>query len=452
MSTATLPNRFLFVDDDRSMRVLFANAARAIGTQAVLAESTGQAIELVQRRQFSVVVADLNMRGFNGLALVERLSAIDRATAFVLVTAASEIEAGLSIRADGAIASLLGKPIEMNDLRDALTRAYALHLGRRAALDGTRAAAPWSVLMVEDSPGDADLLADYLADIPDLELVQVSRLSEALELTHDHQFDAIITDLGLPDARGFDAVLRLQASAPHAAILVYSGVDDEPLALQLLQLGAQDYLVKGAAGAAQVTRALRFARERKQSELRLRRLAHSDQLTGLVNPASFKDAVIQGLARAQRNQQLLAVLMVDLDGFKKINDTSGHEAGDQVLQEVGVRLRCQFREYDVVARLGGDEFAVLVTDVESIEALGQMAERLLISLAQPIGEAGHRITGSVGIAVFPQAGHCPATLLRSADVAMYRAKHSGKNRSLYYDGPVPVAAPLHAVWRDPDRR
>jgi predicted signal transduction protein with EAL and GGDEF domain len=102
-------------------------------------------------------------------------------------------------------------------------------------------------------------------------------------------------------------------------------------------------------------------------------------------------------------------------------------------------MRCVFREYDVVARFGGDEFAVMVTDVESVESLSLMVQRLLASLAQPIGGRESRVTASVGIALFPTAGQSPARLLRSADLAMYRAKGNGRNCSVFFEGPVPLS-------------
>lgn len=429
---ARLPNNVLFVDDDYSMRVAWGNAARALGIEATLAESGWQALELAEHESFPVVVTDLRMPGLDGLALIERMAALDPSTAFVLVSATAELEPGRRRAADGAITALLGKPVQLTDLETTLARSFALHLRRKAELappDSTRSG--WSLLVVEDSSADAEFLRDLLLDLPGVELYFTTRLRDALELAHEQKFDCIVTDLTLPDARGFDAVLKLQAGAPTAAIVAYTGLPDESLSLQLVQLGAQDLLLKGATSRETLLRSVRFARERKRAELRLRRLAHYDQLTGLANRVSFGEALMQAVARAQRHEQLLAVMMIDLDGFKAINDSAGHDAGDQLLQELGARLRRLFREYDVVARLGGDEFAVLLTDVESTAVLSEIAQRLLDSLALPTAR-GHRVTGSVGIAVFPDAGSSPGRLLHSADLAMYQAKSSGKNRFRYY--------------------
>jgi two-component system, cell cycle response regulator len=447
MTDDILPPKVLFVDDDRSMRIAFANAARALGVESVVAESGGQALELAQQETFPVVVTDLRMPGIDGVALIERLSAHDPTAAFVLISADPELQGGLPTRADGAIAALLSKPLQVKELYETLARAFALHLKRRARVvtQDEPGSGSWNVLIVEDSAGDAALLEDYLSNLVGVTAVHVTRLRDALQAVHDQEFDVIVADLTLPDARGFDAVLRLQASAPTAAILAYSGMEDEALALQVVQLGAQDFLRKSSTTQESLLRALRFARERKRSELRLRRLAHYDQLTGLANRASFNDALNLAVARVSRQGTPLALMMIDLDGFKQVNDSAGHEAGDKVLQEVGVRLRCLFREYDVVARLGGDEFAVLLADVE-LPSLAEVGQRLLESLAEPIGDTEYRVTSSIGVAIFPDAGQSPNRLLRSADMAMYKAKRTGKNRIVFYDGPVPVTTnPTFAV-------
>jgi diguanylate cyclase (GGDEF)-like protein len=276
-----------------------------------------------------------------------------------------------------------------------------------------------------------------MVGLPGLRVVHVTRLKEALVLVHDQDFDTIITELNLTDARGFDAVLRLQASAPRAAIVVHSAVEDEALALQVVQLGAQDYLLKGSVTPQTLIRSLKFSRERKRAELRLRKLAHYDQLTGLVNRPTFVEALAHALPRANRRNHALAVMMIDLDGFKQINDSAGHDAGDLVLRELAMRMRSLFRDYDVVARFGGDEFAVLITDLEATNALADIAERLLVALAEPVGAAGYRVTASIGLSLYPEAGKSPQRLLRSADMAMYDAKRLGKNRWHLSDSPSP---------------
>src|SRR5215207_5629992 len=151
MTEAILPSKVLFVDDDRSMRIAFANAARALGIEAHVAGSGAQAIELAQQGAFPVVVTDLNMPGIDGIALIERLSVMDSATAFVLVSADPEPQARMPVGAAGAIAAFLGKPLETLDLQETLARAFTLHQTRKLRAGTSATPKGWSVLVVEDS-------------------------------------------------------------------------------------------------------------------------------------------------------------------------------------------------------------------------------------------------------------------------------------------------------------
>lgn len=159
---------------------------------------------------------------------------------------------------------------------------------------------------------------------------------------------------------------------------------------------------------------------------RYRAMAYTDPLTGLANRRAFADFITQTLTRAERETQEVALVIADLDGFKKVNDTHGHEAGDELLTAFAKRLRAAFRENDFTARLGGDEFAV-VLPVPSGAALGSMLERCLAHLNQPymFGHQALTITASLGVALFPLHGLSRDSLTRSADSALYKAKRCG---------------------------
>lgn len=175
-------------------------------------------------------------------------------------------------------------------------------------------------------------------------------------------------------------------------------------------------------------RALTFAFERKRAERALTRLAHHDPLTGLANRTAFHDRLHHALTLARRRPHQLAVLYIHLDGFKAVNDTLGHEKGDELLQVVARRIVHTVRDCDTVARLGGDEFVVLLEDCKLRPE--EPAERIIEALARPVSLGGDAvaISASVGVAVFPGHGREPDALLRAADAAMYRAKHAGKSR------------------------
>jgi diguanylate cyclase (GGDEF)-like protein len=180
---------------------------------------------------------------------------------------------------------------------------------------------------------------------------------------------------------------------------------------------------------------LAIALTKSARDEQLYRQAHFDPLTGLPNRVLFCSRLSAQLQAAAMGIENGAVLYIDLDHFKKINDTVGHAAGDQVLHIAAQRLRSCVKDADTVARLGGDEFAVILRDVAGAEAAHSVAQRIVQSLQQPLNLAGkdHTVCASIGIALFPQDGGAIDELLRNADTAMYRAKDMGRGRAMFYD-------------------
>jgi diguanylate cyclase (GGDEF)-like protein/PAS domain S-box-containing protein len=180
---------------------------------------------------------------------------------------------------------------------------------------------------------------------------------------------------------------------------------------------------------------------RKQLEERLTHQAFHDNLTGLPNRALFLDRIGHALERAGRNNETIAVMFMDLDGFKSVNDSHGHAAGDQLLIAIGQRLRGWVRAGDTVARLGGDEFTILLEDIHTLEEATRIAERIITGLESPITVDGRnlRVRASLGIAFNRPPDLAPDELLRNADIALYRAKHAGGSQYTIYeeDGVLP---------------
>ena len=171
----------------------------------------------------------------------------------------------------------------------------------------------------------------------------------------------------------------------------------------------------------------------KEQEDKLRFIAHFDALTGLPNRLLLKDRIAQNMALAKRRKQLMAVIFIDIDGFKAVNDSLGHEAGDYLLVELAKRMRCVMRENDTLARLGGDEFIALLTELPGEAECIPLIERLLASVSKavelPQQQTKVNVSASIGITFYPQPQSVDdATLLRQADMAMYQAKHAGKNQ------------------------
>jgi diguanylate cyclase (GGDEF)-like protein len=179
---------------------------------------------------------------------------------------------------------------------------------------------------------------------------------------------------------------------------------------------------------------VRDVTERKQIERQLKHIATHDVLTGLPNRMLFIDRLEVALAKSKRNKHKLALMMLDLDHFKDINDTCGHMVGDQLLKEVGYRLCGLVRKSDTIARLGGDEFIILLSDIERMEDSVGIAEIVLKSFRQPFVFSNHKLTtnASIGITIYPDDGEDIDSLLKNADMAMYSVKSQGRNNYKFF--------------------
>ncbi|MBS4020695.1 MAG: EAL domain-containing protein [Dechloromonas sp.] len=180
----------------------------------------------------------------------------------------------------------------------------------------------------------------------------------------------------------------------------------------------------------------------RATEAKIHYMAHHDMLTGLNNRFSLKDRLEHALAVARRESARVALLFIDLDRFKVINDTLGHHVGDELLIHVSRRLRQCVRESDLVARLGGDEFVVMLSGIEHSSSVAMVAEKLVMRVAEPYPVGAHTLytTPSIGIAIYPMDGEDGETLMRNADAAMYHAKSAGRNNFQFFDAKMNEAA------------
>ena len=424
---ADFRRRVLLVDDDGQVRGALARQLQSLGYVADVAGDGAKALLMAAAYDYEVVVTDLLMPEVDGMELMSILARRSPVISFILMTGAQNLGKHHSPAVDGRLTTVLAKPLGKHELQNALDQAFEVAGKRRALCAAPQAEA--RVLLLEDSSSDALLIRHALDTLGGFHVTRAERLIDAIKLLHDESFDTVITDLTLPDARGLDAVLRIRDCAPDALLLVCSSVEDEALALRVLELGAQDFIVKGSLGSETLGRAIRFAKVRRQGERRLARLAHSDPLTGLWNRAAFAERLDHALAQAKRHSTRLAVVYIDLDGFKAVNDQHGHDVGDALLKQAASRIAQCTRDYDAVARLGGDEFAVLATNLAQGSAT-VTAERIAQALAEPFetdfGEL--TVTASIGVSSFPENAEEAVLLVKLADQAMYLAKRSGKNR------------------------
>lgn len=285
------------------------------------------------------------------------------------------------------------------------------------------------VLVVDDDVGDQALVEAYLS--------QASRSRFVLEFVEDYnsglaairrqEHDVYLLDYFLGAHTGKDLLIEARELRCEKPLVILTGQGPKELDDEVIALGASDFLPKEELSANLLERVIRHAIEHKNSELALERLAKQDSLTGLGNRLLFEEILLYSLARAQRYESKLAVLFLDLDRFKEVNDTLGHPVGDELLKLVAERIKGVVRECDVVARMGGDEFTMLLDDIPDYDAAGVVAEKLTTTLAEPINVNGSElnVSASVGIAVYPENGDTPVALMQKADMALYAAKARG---------------------------
>jgi len=292
------------------------------------------------------------------------------------------------------------------------------------------------VLLIEKCASDVKLLREWLnaARPAKYEIEATDTLDKGIRLLKKNNYDIVLTDLSLPDADSHNAVAIIQEVNHAIPVIVLSDQDSNEMALQVVQMGAQDYIVKGQGDGHLISRAIEYSIERKRIEQGLIYISQHDGLTGLANRSLFRERFSRALIRAERNNTLVALLFIDLDRFKNINDTLGHDAGDQLLVEVGKRLKNCTREGDTIARLGGDEFTIVLEDLKNVDDSAKIAQKIIDVMHNPFDMEGYEVfvTPSIGITVFPVDAKNEHTLLKNADTAMYRAKEIGKNGFQFY--------------------
>lgn len=287
-----------------------------------------------------------------------------------------------------------------------------------------------SILLIEDNDDDAARLEALLTGTESdrFTVVRSKDLADGLERLGD-KFDVVLVDLTLPDATGLSVVDRLLAVAEGTPIVVLANEADEETALQAMEVGAQQFLLKDSDQNNVLTASIRMAIERKRAEDDLAYLAQHDHLTGLVNRALFSDRLRHAIARSARDDRLLGLVILDVDGFEGVNSEHGTATGDLLLRSIGQRMRGTLRKVDTLGRFGSDEFALIAEDVKAVDHITLVAQKLLDAVTQPFFLEGREVTvtASVGTALFPFDGPGPDQLLAKAKEGLAAAKATGGN-------------------------
>ena len=299
------------------------------------------------------------------------------------------------------------------------------------------------VLIIDDDELDRMAVIRALKQAnSQIEITQADSAQSGLLLAKQQMFDIILLDYRLPDRDGIEVLMELRhANQKHVTVVMLSRNDNDALAEMAIRQGAQDFLLKDEVNPRRLIRAIYQARQRHKleedlrlSHEKLRQLAESDPLTGLANRYEFECALQLAVSRAARDGLAIAVLLLDIDRFKQVNDTFGHDVGDQLLIEVSSRLKRVVRDSDLLARLGGDEFVVLMHDLATEKQAITLANRVVKAFNYPMTFHGADwlVTTSVGIAVLGDTVNSAVDLMKCADIAMYRAKQEGRNQAHFY--------------------
>lgn len=311
------------------------------------------------------------------------------------------------------------------------------------------------ILVVDDCADNIDLLQEILKETGYTSVTATTDSASVCALHAEHYYDLILLDLQMPDFDGFQVMEGLRDIEKGGYLPVLALTAQPQFKIKALEAGARDFISKPFD--------LHEVRQRIHNMLEVRllykELAHysrkqqelalHDPLTNLPNRRLLEDRLSTAMQHARRNHQKTAVLYLDLDGFKDVNDTYGHTYGDDLLKMVAERLVGASRQEDTVARIGGDEFMVILPDLANVADVHGPATKLIEVVSAPyhVGEVTLRVTTSIGIGVYPDHADSVTELITLADNALYEAKRSGKNRYKVADPAAPAQHALAAANR-----
>ncbi len=303
------------------------------------------------------------------------------------------------------------------------------------------------LLMVEDNPDDEALVLRAIRKGGfNVEHVRVENRDDLLDVLRNKDWDIVLSDYQMPEFNGLTALKIVKERSQDLPFIIVSGTIGEEVAVEAMRSGAQDYLMKDnlARLVPAIRRELADADERRalrEAQQALRHQAYHDILTGLPNRWLLRDRMEQALKYSRQKETGLAVMFLDLDRFKNLNDTLGHISGDYLLRAVAERLSLILNERDTLARLGGDDFIVMLMDIPGAEQAGWAADLLLKALHEQfeLDDKKMYIGASIGIALYPDNGDEFDMLIKNAESAMYYAKDQGRNNYQFFSQDILAA-------------
>lgn len=428
----------LIVDDVPANLAVAVDYLEANQFQVLVAQDGEEGIERAQLVHPDLILLDVMMPGIDGFETCRRLKADEttRDIPVIFMTALADTGDKIAGFAAGAV-DYISKPFQIEEL---LVRIKT-HLALRSALKRVEAqnaqlrASGIRYRRLFETAKDGILLLDSESGrVTDVNASVVQMLGYSRDHFLNRKLCDVLPFTVIPACR--TGLAALQTS--HAVAFDHWSLEAQDKSLVDVEFVGSTYQVEGSR-IAQCN--LRDITGRKHAEARIHHMAMHDALTGLPNRVLLQDRLTQGIALARRNHGKIAVLMLDLDRFKHVNDSLGHHMGDRLLEEVSARIKGCLRESDIVARLGGDEFVIVLPSVSCEQDIEETVHKLLPSIRNPFLIEDHEIqvTGSIGIAQYPADGDNPGDLLRAADVAMYTAKSNGPSTHCFFTPELDIA-------------
>jgi len=300
---------------------------------------------------------------------------------------------------------------------------------------------PGRVLIVDDDPDVLNAIKDLVSMDGEYIIETATDVFTAKTKLNEFKPDIALLDIRLGNGSGLDLISFIKRESENTDCIMMTAHREVNYAVEALRCGAVDYLFKPIAPVNLLQTIETYFHKRKvkqdkiNKELHFKLMALRDPLTGLANRTMLAEHMEQILARARRNEQAFSVVFIDLDNFKKINDSFGHLAGDELLKNIAQSLNDGIRDGDIIARIGGDEFIIVLGPESDINTSRVVVERLMHSINEMVLNKGHGdiVSASIGIASFPEDGMTADTLISNADAAMYMAKKNGKNCFQFYN-------------------
>lgn len=415
--------RILVVEDERLVAKHIENMVRGLGYEVAGVAATGEdAVRIALETLPDLVLMDIMLRGdMDGIAASEQIW--DKAAIPVVYLTAYADESTLERAKVTDPFGYLLKPFEERELYTAIEMALYKHKSDRELKERER----WLSTILA-SIGDGVISTDQEGRVTFMNSVAESLTGRRKDECLGRDLDGVLAIVGEKTGRkvSFSArkASRKRKSVPDGqGLLLMKGEERVPVEIGAALIRDEKDQVDGT------VLVFRDVTERRQQQERLAFLAIHDSLTELPNRVLFNDRLTLALATAARRKKEIAVLMLDLDRFKKVNDTLGHSFGDRLLKSVAERLACLLRKSDSIARLGGDEFMILLPEISGPGSAERVARRILRAFKQPfdLNDRKIPITASIGIAYSPRDGEDVESLTKNVDIAMYAAKEGGRN-------------------------